>query len=36
MAIKITNTDTVLEQIPENLETVGVKVTLELPDEADE
>ena len=29
-------TDKVLEQIPENLETIDVKITLELPEEIDE
>lgn len=29
-------TDTVLEQIPENLETIDAKITLELHDEVDE
>lgn len=29
-------TDMVLEQIPKNLETIDVKITLELPDEVDE
>lgn len=29
-------TNVVLEEIPENLETIDVKITLELPDEIDE
>ena len=29
-------TNMVLEQIPDNLETIDVKITLELPDEVDE
>ena len=29
-------TDMVLEQVPENLKTIDVKITLELPNEVDE